>query len=59
MAEATDENGDNVSLTDKQVKTINDYLKDYELHNGEDIYFHSQELIENAVRKMQKSEVEL
>ena len=56
---ATDESGDNISLTDKQVKTINDYLKDYELHNGEDIYFHSQELIEKAVKKMRESEVEL
>ena len=53
-----DEDGEVIGLTDKQIKKVSKYLKDFELHNGEDIYLQCDELLDKAIKKMLKNQEE-
>jgi hypothetical protein len=53
-----DKDGEVIGLTEKQIQKVNKYLKDFALHNGEDIYTQCDQLLDKSIRKMHKNKEE-
>ena len=48
--------GEFISLTDKQLKKASGYIEQYELKQGEDLYENFDELYRNAINKMKEKQ---